>query len=91
MLNFTSFGRYVLAIGGNEEAARLMGLPVDRVKFWTYVQSGVFASLAGVILAAQFGAGQPAEGRRMGAVLDRRGRRRGNAADGRRRLGRHDA
>jgi len=62
VLNYTSFGRYVLAIGGNEEAARLMGLPVDRVIFWTYVQSGVFASLAGVILAAQFGAGQPAEG-----------------------------
>jgi ribose transport system permease protein len=62
VLNFTSFGRYVLAIGGNEEASRLMGLPVDRVVFWTYVQSGVFASLAGVILAAQFGAGQPAEG-----------------------------
>jgi ribose/xylose/arabinose/galactoside ABC-type transport system permease subunit len=62
LLNYTSFGRYVLAVGGNEEAARLMGLPVDRVKFWTYVQSGVFASLAGVILAAQFGAGQPAEG-----------------------------
>jgi galactofuranose transport system permease protein len=61
-LNFTSFGRYVLAVGGNEEAARLMGLPVDRVVFWTYVQSGLFASLAGVILAAQFGAGQPAEG-----------------------------
>ena len=62
VLNFTSFGRYVLAVGGNEEAARLMGLPVDRVKFLTYVQSGVFAGLAGVILAAQFGAGQPAEG-----------------------------
>ena len=62
LLNYTSFGRYVLAIGGNEEAARLMGLPVDRVKFWTYVQSGLFAGLAGVILAAQFGAGQPAEG-----------------------------
>ncbi len=62
VLNFTSFGRYVLAVGGNEEASRLMGLPVDRVIFWTYVQSGVFASLAGVILAAQFGAGQPAEG-----------------------------
>ena len=61
-LNYTSFGRYVLAVGGNEEAARLMGLPVDRVKFWTYVQSSLFASLAGVILAAQFGAGQPAEG-----------------------------
>ena len=62
VLNFTSFGRYILAVGGNEEASRLMGLPVDRVVFWTYVQSGVFASLAGVILAAQFGAGQPAEG-----------------------------
>ncbi len=34
-LNYTSFGRYVLAIGGTEEAARLMGLPVDRVTFWT--------------------------------------------------------
>jgi galactofuranose transport system permease protein len=62
LLNYTSFGRYVLSIGGNEEAARLMGLPVDRVKFLTYVQSGVFAGLAGVILASQFGAGQPAEG-----------------------------
>ena len=62
MLNYSSFGRYVLAVGGNEEASRLMGLPVDRVLFWTYVQSGLFASLAGVILAAQFGAGQPAEG-----------------------------
>ncbi len=61
-LNLTSFGRHVLAVGGNEEAARLMGLPVDRVKFATYVQSGMFAGLAGVILAAQFGAGQPAEG-----------------------------
>ncbi|RBP02557.1 monosaccharide ABC transporter membrane protein (CUT2 family) [Roseiarcus fermentans] len=62
VLNFTSFGRYVLAVGGGEDASRLMGLPVDRVVFWTYVQSGVFAGLAGVILAAQFGAGQPAEG-----------------------------
>jgi ribose/xylose/arabinose/galactoside ABC-type transport system permease subunit len=61
-LNYTSFGRYVLSVGGNEEAARLMGLPVEKVKFWTYVQSSLFASLAGVILAAQFGAGQPAEG-----------------------------
>jgi ribose transport system permease protein len=61
-LNFTAFGRHVLAIGGNEEAARLMGLPVDRAKFWAYVQSGVCAGVAGVILASQFGAGQPAEG-----------------------------
>ncbi|SEC46143.1 monosaccharide ABC transporter membrane protein, CUT2 family [Rhizobiales bacterium GAS188] len=62
VLNLTGFGRHILAIGGNEDAARLMGLAVDRVKFLTYVQSSLFASLAGVILAAQFGAGQPAEG-----------------------------
>jgi len=61
-LNFMANGRYVLAIGGNEEAARLMGLPVDRVKLWLYVFSGLLAGLAGVILAAQFGAGQPTEG-----------------------------
>jgi galactofuranose transport system permease protein len=61
-LNLTATGRYVLAIGGNEEAARLMGLPVDRVKLWLYLLSGLLAGLAGVILAAQFGAGQPTEG-----------------------------
>ncbi len=51
------FMRYVLSIGGNEEAARLMGLPVDRVKFLTYVQSGVCAGLPCVTPSAQFGAG----------------------------------
>src|SRR5258707_14458855 len=61
-LNFTATGRYVLAIGGNEEAARLMGLPVDRVKLSLYFLSGLLSGLAGVILAAQFGAGQPTEG-----------------------------
>ncbi len=61
-LNGTASGRYVLAIGGNEEAARLMGLPVDRIKFSLYVISGTLAGVAGVILAAQFGAGQPTEG-----------------------------
>ena len=62
VLNFTSAGRTVLAIGGNEDASRLMGLPVDRVKFLTYVASGALSGLAGVILASQFGAGQPIEG-----------------------------
>ena len=52
----------MLAVGGGEDAARLMGLPVDRVKFLVYVMSGTLAGLAGVILAAQFGAGQPTEG-----------------------------
>jgi ribose transport system permease protein len=62
VLNFTGFGRTVLAVGGNEEATRLMGLPADRVKGTVYLLSGALAGLAGVILAAQFGAGQPIEG-----------------------------
>jgi len=62
VLNFTSFGRTVLAVGGNEDATRLMGLPASRVKAGVYVASGGLSGLAGVILAAQFGAGQPIEG-----------------------------
>jgi galactofuranose transport system permease protein len=62
VLNFTSFGRTVLAVGGNEDATRLMGLPANRVKASVYMASGALAGLAGVILAAQFGAGQPIEG-----------------------------
>ena len=62
VLNFTNYGRNVLAVGGNSEAARLMGLPTEKVIFAVYVQSGTLAGIAGVILAAQFGAGQPTEG-----------------------------
>ena len=61
-LNSTSFGRSTLAIGGNEDAARLMGLQANRVKLIVYLISGSLAGLAGVILASQFGAGQPIEG-----------------------------
>ncbi|GBF06363.1 inner-membrane translocator [Deinococcus aerius] len=62
VLRSTPFGRHVLAVGGNEEAARLMGLNVERVKVLVYTLSGAMAGLAGVILASQFGAGQPTEG-----------------------------
>ncbi len=62
LLNLTAFGRTVLAVGGNEDATRLMGLPANRVKLLVYAGSGLLAGLAGVILAAQFGAGQPVEG-----------------------------
>ncbi len=62
VLNLTSTGRSVLAVGGNEDAARMMGLPVQRITFLVYLASGGCAGLAGVILAAQFGAGQPIEG-----------------------------
>ena len=62
VLNYTATGRGVLAVGGSEESAKLMGLPADRIKVLVYLASGGLAGLAGVILAAQFGAGQPIEG-----------------------------
>jgi ribose transport system permease protein len=62
VLNYTATGRGVLAVGGSEESAKLMGLPADRIKMLVYIASGGLAGLAGVILAAQFGAGQPIEG-----------------------------
>ncbi|MGH6874974.1 MAG: ABC transporter permease [Aestuariivirgaceae bacterium] len=55
-------GRRILAIGDGEMTARLMGLKVGRLLFGVYASSGFLAGLAGVILAAQFGAGQPTEG-----------------------------
>lgn len=58
-LRYTRFGRYVFAIGDSEEAARLMGLPADRIVMATYALSGALAGLAGVILTARLGAGQP--------------------------------
>ena len=62
VLHYTPFGRHVLALGGNEEASRLMGLPTGRITVLVYTLSGLLAGLAGVILASQFGAGQPTEG-----------------------------
>ncbi len=62
VLNLTSTGRTVLAVGGGEDASRLMGLPVARVTFLVYLNSGALAGLAGVLLAAQGFAGQPTEG-----------------------------
>ena len=62
VLGHTAFGRHVLAVGGGEDASHLMGLPVRRTIFSVYLISGACAGMAGVILASQFGAGQPIEG-----------------------------
>lgn len=51
-LRATSFGRYILAIGGNEAAARLAGVPVKRVKLAVYTVSGLLAGMAGLIVIA---------------------------------------
>ncbi len=58
----TSLGRTVLAIGGNAEAAHLMGLKTGRAEVFVYIFSGACAGLAGVFLASGYGAGQPLEG-----------------------------
>ena len=55
-------GRRILAIGDGETTAKLMGLKVERTLIGVYMTSGLLAGLAGVILASQFGAGQPTEG-----------------------------
>lgn len=64
----TSFGRNVYAIGGNEEAAKLMGLPVGQAKVGVYVLSGTCAALAGVMFTIYSSAGNPTAG--TGLELD---------------------
>jgi galactofuranose transport system permease protein len=53
IMRVTTFGRYVLATGGNEAAARLAGVPVNRVKLAVYTISGLLAGLAGLIVIAR--------------------------------------
>jgi ribose transport system permease protein len=53
------FGRYVYSIGGNEEAARLSGVPVQRVLLAVYTICGALAGLGGIVLASQLSAGDP--------------------------------
>lgn len=62
LLMRTRFGRYVFAIGGNEEAARLAGVNVVRVKTMVYVISGMCAAVAGFLLMALFSSGSPQTG-----------------------------
>jgi ribose/xylose/arabinose/galactoside ABC-type transport system permease subunit len=70
VLRHTRFGQAVFAIGGSEEAAELMGLPVARVKVLVYLMSSLLAGLAGVLVAAQTSSGLPTigEGRELEAI-----------------------
>lgn len=56
------WGRQIFAIGGNEEAARLSGVPVTRTKILAYAASGLFAAVAGICQAAQEQQGDPEAG-----------------------------
>jgi len=68
VLRFTPYGRQVYAVGGNEEAARLSGIPVNRVKLVTYMISNASAALGGIIFSARVTVGDPWAGR--GLELD---------------------
>jgi ribose transport system permease protein len=58
----TTFGRYVYAVGGNAEAARLSGVPVQRVVLAVYVLCGLLAGLGGIVMASQLKSGAPTYG-----------------------------
>lgn len=55
---YTRWGRQMHFIGGNEEAARLSGVRVKRIRVAAYVASGVFAAIGGILLASRIGTGQ---------------------------------
>jgi len=62
VMNKTPLGEYILAVGGNEEAARVAGVPVKRTKVTVFVISGTLASLASVILIGRLGGAEPTIG-----------------------------
>lgn len=70
IMSKTTFGKYLYAIGGNEEVARLAGIGVLKTKIAAYVLCSMFASVAGIIYAARMNMGDPAmgEGLEMDAI-----------------------
>ncbi|MEM6427934.1 MAG: ribose ABC transporter permease [Deinococcota bacterium] len=62
MLRFTSLGRAIYAIGGNDEAARLSGIPVKRVLLFSYAYSGLTAAVAAMVLTGRLNSAQPSAG-----------------------------
>jgi ribose transport system permease protein len=51
LLNNTRYGRYVVAVGGNEKAARLSGIPVSAIKISVYALTGFASAIAGIVHA----------------------------------------
>ncbi len=62
LLNRTRYGRYVVAVGGNREAARIAGVPVRKVIFSVYMLSGLLAGVATILLCARLGSASPVSG-----------------------------
>jgi len=65
ILSWTRLGRHIYAIGGSNEAARVMGIPIGRYTFLTYMIAGVLVGIAGVMLTARAGSGEPTLGLSM--------------------------
>ncbi|MFD2673110.1 ABC transporter permease [Marinicrinis sediminis] len=57
-LNYTRWGRQMYITGGNQEAARLSGIRVNRIRYAAYMMSGALAAMGGVLFAARVGSGQ---------------------------------
>src|SRR5690606_30430286 len=64
----TRFGRYIYAVGGNERAARLSGIKVNRVKTLVYMLSGMLAAVGGILVTSRLDSAQPNAA--MGYELD---------------------
>jgi inositol transport system permease protein len=62
LLSRTRFGKYTYALGGNEQAAYICGVNVDRQKIFVYAYAGFLTSIAAVVLTARVSAGQPSAG-----------------------------
>ncbi|MEZ8222237.1 ribose transport system permease protein [Candidatus Fervidibacteria bacterium JGI MDM2 JNZ-1-D12] len=68
ILKFTQLGRYIYAVGGNESAAHLSGVPVRKVKLFAYAYCGTLAALAGLLATARMGSARPSDA--LGYELD---------------------
>lgn len=62
VLNRTTFGRYIYAVGGNREAARLSGISVESVNFWMFVNMGFLAAIGAIVTTSRAGAAVSAAG-----------------------------
>jgi ribose transport system permease protein len=62
IVRYTALGEHIVAVGGNEEAARLSGINIDSVKISVYAISGCLSALAGLVLVARIGAAEPIGG-----------------------------
>lgn len=62
LMTRTVLGRYIYAVGGNKEAARLSGVPVNKVLMFVYILCGLLSGFGGIILASQLKSGAPTYG-----------------------------